>query len=210
MESIIAFLSSSLGDTTEKSNMLLAQSIVNKKDKSAVDKLFALLTNADKKIKNDCIKVIDEIAVNKPEYIIPYIPHLIQLLKSDINRLVWGAMVALSNVAHKAQDAIYDNLGEILMAADRSSIIANDKCVKILVTLAKVKDYTEDLFPLLIERIMKSAENQLPTYAARTFEFVNKNNKHIFIETLHSRLSYITYDIKRKILLRLIKEANKI
>lgn len=50
MAAIIAFLSSSLGDSTEKSNVLLAHKIVDIKKQNEVEKLFYLLNNAVKKI----------------------------------------------------------------------------------------------------------------------------------------------------------------
>jgi 5,10-methylene-tetrahydrofolate dehydrogenase/methenyl tetrahydrofolate cyclohydrolase len=96
-----------------------------------------------------------------------------------------------------------------MAAAQKGSVITNDYAVNILVRLGSIKQYEENVFPLLNELIFKSPVNQLPTYAEKALPYVNAKNKNAFLNTLNARLHEVEQDTKRKRLEKVIQKVNK-
>ncbi len=196
--SVLTKLASSLGRRDEVPNQELAIQIVAANDIAAIKELVENLNNKNKDIHNDCIKVLYETGERKPELISAYAKNFIALLDSKNNRLQWGAMTALSSIAGENPKAIYPALAKIVAVADAGTVITKDHCVKALIKLCGVKQYAADAFTLLLEQILNSPPNQMPTYAEGAMPFVNDNNRAAFIKTLSSRLGDIESDTKRK------------
>ncbi|MGE3803000.1 MAG: hypothetical protein AB7H80_18430, partial [Candidatus Kapaibacterium sp.] len=159
--------------------------------------------------QNDSIKVLYEIGELKPKLIAEYTPLFIDLLKSKHNRMVWGGMTALSTLATVEPAALYERLPEIIDGADRGSVIAKDHAVKILVALAEVKEYTDDVQLLLFDRLRTSPDNQFPTYAEKTSQVVTEPHKSLFLNILHIRLEEIEQESKRKRVERVIRRIKQ-
>ena len=196
--SILNQLASSLGRRDEKPNQELAVKITGSNDATAIEELVDNLSNKNKDIQADCIKVLYEIGERKPELVAGYGKNFIALLDSKNNRLQWGAMSALSSIAGQNPKAMYAALAKIVAVADAGTVITKDHCVKILIKLCAVKQYADDSFALLLEQILNSPPNQMPTYAEGAMPFVNDNNKSAFINVLNLRLGDIETETKRK------------
>ena len=203
---IIDKLATSLNRRDEVPNQELAKQIADSNDKKAVKELIENLHNKNKNIQSDCIKVIYEIGVLKPKLIAGFINELIALLDNKNNRLQWGAMTALDTIAMENPEAIYKALGKIIAVADKGSVITNDHFVGILIKLCMIKEYTNDAFSLLNERLKISPTNQLPMYAENALPAINNVNKSTFIKTLKSRLGDIEKDTKRVRVEKVIKK----
>jgi len=195
--SIITRLASSLNRRDEGPNQELAQHIVQANDRDSIKELLDGLNNKSKDIQSDCIKVLYEIAEVRPELVAGYADKFIALLDSKNNRLQWGAMTALNAITSQNPEAIYGSLAKIISAADKGSVITNDHCVGILIKLAAHKEFQDDAFSLLLERLVSSPVNQLPMYAEKALPVVNENNKAAFSKILASRLPDIEKDSKR-------------
>jgi len=206
---IIDKLATSLNRRDEVPNQELAKQIAKANDVKAVKELFENLNNKSKDIQHDCIKVIYEIGVPKPELIAGYIKELLALLTHKNNRLQWGSMTALDTIVLEDPKAIYAVLPKIMDAADKGSVITNDHCVGILIKMCAVKKYAADAFALLNERLKKSPSNQLPMYAENALPIINETNKAAFIKTLQSRLADIEKDTKRIRVEKVIKKLTK-
>lgn len=204
---IIHQLASALNRRDEVPNQELAKRIAEEDDKNAVKELVKNLENKDKNIQSDCIKVLDEVGKLKPKLISEHIDKLLALLNHKNNRLQWGAMAAINAVANENLKAVYHALPQIINSADKGSVITNDHCVGILVKLCAKKEYAEDAFSLLNERLLKSPMNQLPMYAEMALPIINAQNKAIFIRTLTARLPEIEKDTKRKRVEKVIKKV---
>src|SRR2546426_10458696 len=96
---IIDKLASSLDRRDEVPNQKLAMQIVDRNDEKAVEELVGNLTNKDREIQSDCIKVLYEVGERKPALIAKYAGEFSSLLDSENNRLVWGGMAALDQIA---------------------------------------------------------------------------------------------------------------
>lgn len=208
--SIISLLASSLGRKDEIPNQELAKQIVSKNDKDAIKELVENLNNKNKNIQNDCIKVIYEIGTLKPLLIADFTNQLIALLDHKNNRLQWGAMTALDILTNEKPGEIFSALPGIIAVADRGSVITNDHCVGILIKFCAMANYAEDVFPLLIERLVICPTNQLPMYAENALPIINQKNKSVFIRTLTERLSEIEKETKRSRVEKVIKKADKL
>ncbi len=205
--SILNKLATSLNRRDEVPNQELAKQIAKTNNAKAVEELVENFNNKNISIQSDCIKVIYEIAVLKPQMIAGYITELLALLTNKNNRLQWGGMIALDIITNENPAAIYKALPKIIDAADNGSVITNDHCVGILIKLCAIKKYTADAFDLLNERLKKCPTNQLPMYAENALPAINDINKTVFTKTLQARLPEIEKDTKR---LRVEKVINKL
>lgn len=207
--SIIDKLAHSLGRRDEVPNQELASAIVLANDSKAVEELIENLHHKNKDIQSDCIKVIYEIGTLKPELIADFSSELIVLLNHKNNRLQWGAMMALDTIVAIKPKVIYEALPTIIAVADKGSVITNDHCVGIMIKLCAIKEYSEDVFSLLNERLLKSPDNQLPMYAENALPIINNKNNVVFINTLTSRINGIEKESKRSRVEKVIRKVNK-
>ena len=206
---VIDKLASSLNRRDEVPNQELAKEIVETTNKNAVKELVENLTNKNRAIQNDCIKVLYEIGELKPNLIAGYLDIFLSLLNHKNNRLQWGAMTALNCISTLKPKEIYNNLPQILDAVDKGSVITRDYAVNILINLASVSKLSKNTFSLLIEQLLKSPVNQFPMYAERVLPIVNVQNKKIFMSTLHLRLNDIEKESSRKRVEKVIKKLLK-
>lgn len=204
--SVLNRLASSLGKRDEKPNQELAASLVKSKDKKAIKELVEHLSDKDKNIQSDCIKVLYEIGEQKPELIADYDKVFLDLLDSKNNRLVWGAMTALDGIAAINPGSIYKKLPKILDVAEAGSVITKDHGVGILIKLSVNKKYTPKTIPLLIDILKTCATNQLPMYAENAMPIIADNYKKDFIKVLTGRLDDIEKETKRKRVEKVIKK----
>jgi hypothetical protein len=207
--SIINKLASSQNRRDEVPNQELAKQIAAEQDEAAVQELVGNLSNKNRNIQSDCIKVLYEIGEITPSLIASYSNKFINLLDHKNNRLQWGAMTALSSIALENPEAIYAALPKIIAAAEKSSVITKDHAVNILIRLCSVKQYTDSVLLLLNEQLLNSLPNQLPMYAEKALSVINDKNKGLFIRTLTSRLDSIEKDTKRKRVEKIIQKLSK-
>jgi len=206
---IIDKLASSLNRRDEVPNMELATQIVDKNDEEAVEELVKNLANKDRDIQSDCIKVLYEVGERKPALIAQYAGEFSSLLDSENNRLVWGAMSALDQIALANPKTIYGMLTKIVRSGEKGSVITRDHAVGILIKLASLPQYREKVIPLLIGQLKRSPANQLPMYAENLVPIVTEKNRAAFVKALTSRLDDIEKAAKRKRVERVIAKLNR-
>ena len=96
---VLSKIASALNRRDEEPNQELAKEIVETTNKEAVEELVENLTNKNKAIQNDCIKVLYEIGEHQPAMIADHMDSFLALLNSKNNRLQWGAMTALNGIS---------------------------------------------------------------------------------------------------------------
>src|SRR3989441_12589003 len=207
---ILDKLASSLNRRDEVPNQQLAMQIVDGNDEKAVLELVRNLTNKNREIQSDCIKVLYEVGERKPALIARYAGEFSSLLDSENNRLVWGGMAALDQIALADPKTIYGMLTKIVGSGERGSVITRDHAVGILIKLASLAQYREKVIPLLIEQLKRSPTNQLPVYSENLVPIVTDKNRAAFVRTLASRLDDIHKVAKRKRVERVIAKLNRL
>ena len=163
MMSVNSQLATSLGRKDEVPNQILAKTIAEGNDTSAIIELVDVINGKDKALQSDAIKVLYEVGELNPALIVEQVDLFIALLSGKNNRLAWGAMTALDAIAAINPTGIYPHLSVILAAADAGSVITRDHAVGILVKLSQTAQYRNECFPLLMEQMqLKSRTPDLP------------------------------------------------
>jgi hypothetical protein len=189
-------------------NKELASTIIKSSDKKAIKELAENLSNKDKNIQSDCIKVLYEIGEQKPELIAEYDKEFLDLLDNKNNRLVWGAMTALDCVAAINPKGIYKHLSTILDIAEKGSVITKDHGVGILTKLAAEKQYADTALVLLLDVMKRAATNQLPKYAEDAVLVITDKYKKDFVKALSARLEDFEKETKKVRLQKVIKKLS--
>lgn len=195
---ILERLASVSGKKEQALNIQLAQEIADGNDRTSVGALIEGLEHKTKAIRHDCIKTLYEIAALNPGLVTPFTDSLLQLLHHNDNRMQWGAMTALSAIVQDVPSLIFEHLNTIMAVADKGSVITNDHAVKILVALSGQKQCYETTLPMLLERILQSPNNQLPSYAEQAKPVVQEDYKDRFRKILTERLPEVIPESKRK------------
>lgn len=181
------------GRRDEVPNQELAKDIAARRDKRSIREIAENLWNKDKHIQADCIKVLYEIGYIKPELIAAYVPDFIKLLSSRNNRLVWGAMIALSTVAEVDAKEIFAHLDKITAAMKDGSVITIDNGVKVLARVASTQEeHSKKIFPYLIEHLKHCRPKEVAQHAESALPAVNAQNKKNFGDVLAARASMLS------------------
>lgn len=187
--SVINRLANSLGRRDEVPNQELAGDLASKKDKKGIREIAENLWNKDKNIQADCIKVLYEIGVIEPKLIADYTEDFVKCLKSKNNRLVWGGMTALAEVAKANPDAVFKNLDQIKKAKETGSVITIDNAISTLAyTAAANKRFNDTIFPYLLKHLLDCRPKEVPQHSEKTLPAVNASNKAEFIKVLEKRM----------------------
>jgi hypothetical protein len=208
--SILNRLASLQNRRDEAPNQELARDLVAKKDKTGIHEVAENLWNKDKSIQADCIKVLYEIGYLEPELIAKYAEDFVKLLKSKNNRLVWGAMIALAQVAKADAGVIFKNLDAIKKAKETGSVITIDNSISALALTASADPkYNKVIFPYLLSHLSSCRPKEVPQHAERTFPAVNLGNKNEFIKLLEKRMEDLSGGGLARIK-KIIKQASAI
>jgi hypothetical protein len=172
----------------EVPNQKLARQLALKKDRAGIKEIAQNLSNSDKGIQADCIKVLYEVGYLNPVLIAEYAEDFVKLLNSRNNRLVWGGMIALSTVAELKADVVFAYLAEIQKAMEAGSVITVDNGVQALARAAsKNRKYGKVIFPYLITHLKTFRPKDLPQHSEKTLPAVNGANKAQFLAVLKKR-----------------------
>jgi hypothetical protein len=205
--SVLGRLASALERNDERPNFDLAEELAASGDKAAIAELLVALSGGTTAVQNDAIKVLYEIGARRPELVSSHAGAFLALLKSRNNRNVWGALQALESIAATVPDELAANLDAILAAADKGSVIANDKAIQILATLA-AKGHAKRAVPALLSRLDDAAPNQFPMYAEFAAPVIGPADRAAFRAILEARLVKIPQPAKRKRVEKVLKRLS--
>ena len=187
--SVIDKLAHSLGRRDEVPNQELARDLAAKKDKKGIREIAENLWNKDKNIQADCIKVLYEVGYIEPKLIAEYTDDFVKCLRSKNNRLAWGGMTALAEVAKADPDTVFKHLDAIKKAKETGSVITIDNAISTLAwTAAGNKKHNETIFPYLLKHLSSCRPKEVPQHSEKTFPAVNASNKANFIKVLEKRM----------------------
>jgi hypothetical protein len=187
--SVLDKLAHSLGRRDEVPNQELARELAEKKNKKGIHEVAENLWNKDKNIQADCIKVLYEVGYIEPKLIADFTDDFVKCLRSKNNRLVWGGMTALAEVAKADPDAVFKNLDAIKKAKETGSVITVDNAISTLAfTAAGNKKYNEIIFPYLLKHLSGCRPKEVPQHSEKTMPAVKASNKTDFIKVLEKRM----------------------
>jgi len=181
-------LAHSLGRRDEVPNQELARDLAAKNDQKGIREVAENLWNKDKNIQADCIKVLYEVGYIEPKLIADYAEDFVKLLKSKNNRLVWGGMTALAEVAKANPDAVFKHFDAIKKAKETGSVITVDNAISTLAYTAANDKYNKAIFPYLLKHLSSCRPKEVPQHSEKTLPAVNTSNKNEFIKVLERRM----------------------
>ncbi|MFK7953287.1 MAG: hypothetical protein AB8B73_10615 [Ekhidna sp.] len=193
-------LSYSLGLKTQEGNKALAKSIADSENASQVLELVQFIdSKPQKRLQMDAVLTLAYVSERNPEMMKRHIDFLLLKLCDPINRVVYGSMIALAHVAYLVVDQLFQDLSKVLDAMGVGTVVTKDHGFRILVTLYKREEYTDDLFYIILEQLVLAPANQLGQYTERMIPVILPNHKEKFIETLEGLRDGLTneYHLKR-------------
>jgi hypothetical protein len=177
----------------EVPNQELARLLAENEDRSGIREIAENLWNREPGVQSDCLKVLYEIGYLKPELVADYAGDFLKLLRSRNNRLVWGAMIALSTIAALRADELYPHCGEIQRMMEGGSVITRDNGVKVLAAIAAHKEeYRDAIFPYLLHHLQSCRPKDVPQHAESILPAVDASNREAYTETLERRMEDMT------------------
>ncbi|NPV02894.1 MAG: hypothetical protein HPY53_16090 [Brevinematales bacterium] len=186
--SVIDRLAAGLGRRDEVPNQELAKELREKNDTAGIGQLAVHLFDKDRNIANDCIKTLYEIGYTAPALIAEYSDSYVKLLGSKNNRMVWGAMIALSTVAALRADELYPYTGLFAELLHTGSVITVDGAVRALAGIASGKpEYARKIFPILFDLLKTTRPKSVPQYCESILPAVSPDFRDEFIRVLRSR-----------------------
>ncbi|RQO32263.1 hypothetical protein DBR32_01245 [Taibaiella sp. KBW10] len=154
--------------------------------------LFNDLKQKSFSLKIEAIKQLEAVALSEPEIIVAHYPELFELLRSDKPKLKWGVTILISMTVQLAPETVFEQLGLLAEVADGESVIARDHYVKILAYLSAFSNYKETCIPLLLDEVLKSPLNQLPSYAETAAKAIEKEDAQQLSAIITARLPEIS------------------
>ena len=189
---MLSQLASALGRSDEVPNIELAEKLSATQNKADIEEIVSGL-DMKSAIANDCIKVLYEVGVRNPNLTAPYAPVFIRLLKSKNNRLVWGAMTALGQIAALVPDVIFSGFDDVYKAYETGSVITVDHSMSVFAALcAANKEYAVKIIPLLISHLTNCRPKEIPQHLERMAICFTAENVSPFKTALQSRYSELT------------------
>lgn len=177
------------GRRDEVPNQELAKELAETQDREGIQEIAANLWHKEANVRSDCLKVLYEVGYLEPALIAGYVGDFFKLLQSRNNRLVWGAMIALSTIAALKADDLFQHRAEIQKAMVAGSVITVDAAVKALAAVASEKPaFREELFPLLLQHLQSCRPKDVGRHAEITLVAVDAGHSDAFVAVLKKRL----------------------
>lgn len=211
--SVLDRLASALGRRDEDPNIALAAELARTGDAGDVALLAEALESGPSAIRSDAIKALYELGALRPDLIRPHAEVFLAAMNSRQNRLAWGALTALDTLAAAYPELIAAHLPGIIEAAGRGSVIAKDKAVSMLATLAALPEPAAGAWERLLAILRTAPVNQMAMYAEAALRAAPGHDPAALAGIVRTRLDGIAQPAKRarleKVLRRLAKMGDR-
>lgn len=173
----------------EVPNQELARKLAALEDHEGVKEIAEFLNHKNKSIASDCIKVLYEVGYVKPKLISNYATAFLEQLSSKNNRMVWGAMIALSTIAEINPKPIYHRIEDVLETIKCGSVITQVSGIRVLVGLAKTDSKVKNqLLPVLFEYLESCRPVDFATRAETMLSIITTSgDKEIFHRIIENK-----------------------
>jgi len=175
------------GVRSEMPNQELAKELAEFKNTAGIDEIASYLTDKNKSISSDCLKVLYEIGYIDPQLIATYLNQFVGFLNSKNNRMVWGSMIAISSIAKVEPKPIYQIKDLILDKIETGTVITNVWGVYAIINLASSGYYSE-LKSTLFELQKKCRNIDFAKRAESMIDAIAQSDLSEYMEILEERL----------------------
>jgi hypothetical protein len=196
-----------LGIRDEEPNKALAAELAEKQDQAGIEEVAGYLQDKNKSVASDCMAVLYHIGYKKPELIEPYKETFVSLLNSKNNRMVWGAMIALSGIAKINSEYVYGKRDLITKMIETGTVITNVWGVYTLIALAENGWYGE-LKNQLFELQKKCRNVDFAKRAESMIKVMADEDMENYIDILKNRLPELSKGGQKRVN-KLLKEYDR-
>lgn len=208
--SVLNRLATAQGRRDDAPNQQLARELAEQGDREGIRELIANLHHADQDVRSDCIKTLYEVGYLRPELIADYAAEFLRLLRDRNNRVVWGAMLALSTIAPLRADELFPHRQRIQAAMAEGSVITVDGGVKVLAAVAAASDaYRGELLPYLFHHLATCRPKDVPQHAEAVVQAVDAAHADEFVSVLEKRLANMSASQTARVK-RVIAQARRV
>ena len=198
--SVLSKLASAQDRRDEEPNKDLGRELVENHDIEGIREIAKNLWNKDKRVQTDCLSVLEQVGLLKPELIENYAADFIELIFSKDNRLVWAAMINLALIADKKPQEIFEQYDDIVRVIEKGSVITKDNGIKIFAKVASTStEYKEVIVPYLMEQLRRCRSKSVPQYAESIRVAVNLENQEQYLGILNERLDALSAAQQRRV-----------
>jgi hypothetical protein len=177
----------------EVPNQELAKELAETKNADGIREIATNLTNKNKNVRSDCLKVLYEIGYLDPGLISDYWSDFLGLLRSKDNRMVWGAMIGLATIADRHPVEIWKQIDDVMRITETGTVITLVWGIRVLARVAaEDQKYKKKIFPFLLERIRTCLPRDVPLHAESMLVAVDRNNKQELINLMETRKHELT------------------
>jgi hypothetical protein len=189
MKSVLPRIAFYLDRRDEVPNQELAAELARADNRLGIREIAGNLSNKNPNVRADCLKVLYEVGYIRPELIADHVEAILALLPEKNNRLVWGAMIALSTIAELKSAAIGRHSEDIMRIMENGSVITVDNGVKTLAGVAsKEPRLRKTLLSYLFDHLKSCRPKDVPQHSEKTLVAVDRQSRAEFITILTSRL----------------------
>jgi len=207
--SILNRIAASQGRRDEAPNRELARELADRGDRDGIRELVANLDHPDQNVRSDCLKTLYEVGYLRPELVAGYTDDFLRLLHDRNNRMVWGAMLALSTIAPLCADELFRQRAKIQAVMAEGSVITVDNGIKSLATVAAADArYRDELFPFLLHHLETTRPKDVPQHAEAILQAVDAVHAGAFVAALERRMAEMSASQASR-LRRVIKQARQ-
>jgi hypothetical protein len=207
--SVLNRIAASQGRRDEVPNRELARDLAERWDHDGIRELVANLNHADQNVRSDCLKTMYEVGYLRPELVAGYADDFLRLLHDRNNRMVWGAMLALSTIAALRADDLFRHRAEIQSVMAEGSVITIDNGIKTLTTVAAANaSYRNELLPFLLHHLETTRSKDVPQHAEAIVQAVDSAHADAFVAVLERRMAEMSTSQASR-LKRVIKQARQ-
>ncbi len=170
---------------SEVPNQELARELADSGNAEGIKEISDYLFDKNNSVSSDCLKVLYEIGYIKPELIQDYVDVFLKLVESKINRMVWGAMIALATISRLKADDIYKKIDLILEAIKKGTLITEVWGIKTLVGMATVNgQYKSKLLPVLFDYLEKCRPIDFATRVETILPVISGSDENEIIDRI--------------------------
>lgn len=177
-----------LGRRDEEPNKALSKKLADEKNRQGIKEIASFLKDKNKSIASDCIAVLYTIGYDDPSLITDYFDVFLDFLNSKNNRMVWGSMIGLAQIAKVMPDRVLKEKHLIIDKIETGTVITNVAGVEALVNIAACgEDYYKVLKPTLFDLQDSCRPIDFPKRAEMLLKVIPDNDLDAFIEILDER-----------------------
>jgi hypothetical protein len=198
--SVLSKLASAQDRRDEEPNKALGRALVESRDVDGIREIAENLRNEDRRIRIDCLSVLEQIGLLEPSLIEDHVADFLELVFSKDNRLVWAAMINLALIADRKPNEIFERYDELVKVIEKGSVITKDNGIKTLARVASASaEYSKTIMPYLMAQLRTCRAKSVPQYAESIRVAVDVGSQEEYVSILSERLDELSAAQQRRV-----------